>query len=232
MTRAEHRRAAGLDRSLEHGRLEAVDDGEDELHRRMRSPRTSPGRAAARRARARRGSRARGWPAAGRGWRRTPPAAPRPRRRSAAPRGRRGRGACARGRTGCAPPRCRAPHRRGPNEQPVPPGVVAVVDRGGHEQRAEAHRHPRQGGAERAGLQALAADPPLVGDRGRAEERDDDQEGRRLEEGERGALEVDPRVVGGHPARQERGQEGADAGRSREARALQDVEDEVHRALR
>ena len=80
-----------------------------------------------------------------------------------------------------------------------------------------------------------AAAPAGVSRRARNDEREDhrdrhgEQEDGRLEEGERGAVEVDADVGAREGAGGEDGQERPDAGGRRQAHALEDVEDQLHR---
>ena len=103
---------------------------------------------------------------------------------------------------------------------------MAVVDRPGAEQRAEAERDAAVEGADGPGLQAFPA--ALEAERRRRRERDDDQEDGGLEEREVGAVVVDADVRDGQAAGDERGQERAQPRGARDARALEDVEEQSH----
>src|SRR3712207_8832203 len=106
-------------------------------------------------------------------------------------------------------------------------GVVAVVERAGEQQRPEADGYAAERGACRTVLQVLA--PALLErDRGRRQDGDGDQEQRRLQEGELGAVEVDGEVGAGQPAGREGRQERPDPGRAGQAGALEDVEEQSH----
>src|SRR4051812_17389059 len=113
-----------------------------------------------------------------------------------------------------------------PEDQPVPPRPVPVVEGAGVEQRAQAERDAADERARGAGLEVLATG--LEHERHGAGERDDDQEDRRLQEGELGAVEVDAEVGDRQAAGDERGQERPQAGGAGHARALEQIEEQSH----
>ena len=111
------------------------------------------------------------------------------------------------------------------DDQAVPPRVVAIVDRRGAQQRAEADPDAAQRGLAGGPLRAAGAvktEAISAIDQG-------EQPDRRFEERELRPVEVEADVAGGQRAGQQGGQERAEPCRGGEAEPLEDVESELHR---
>jgi hypothetical protein len=118
-----------------------------------------------------------------------------------------------------------------PADESRPDGIVPTAQRAREEQRAKHHRGgPEQ---ERAGpaLEAARGEPSLRHDQHDCQHGQDQQERRALQERIIRVREVDLDVAGGERAGNEGRQERADSHCGGNADPLEDVEDEVHRAV-
>ena len=108
---------------------------------------------------------------------------------------------------------------------------MAARERAGEEQRTEHGADQAEDRHRRRAVGAFAAQAPLGQRQRGGGERHDQEKRPALQKGIVGVAEMQLDVAGRQRAGDERGQERADTDRGRDPDPLEDVEDEVHRAV-